>query len=154
MFRSVVLEVRGLLPFVRTMYSGFSRHIGPTTADSSARRRRRRGPQSDVAGSTVCWPHSIKSRHPTAQRENENLESNWRKVTRHGKPGAEVGNPQGLKVLGTLDHEAAAQERSGNEEEFWRTIEWVPDLQCAWQLLVRVQGRNVTTPKWSLHLFG
>ena len=83
---------------------------------------------------------AFQSRHPTAQRENENLESNWRKATRRGRPGPEVWNPQGLKVLGTLDHEAAAQERSGDEEEFWRTIQWVPDLQCAWQLLVQCAG--------------
>ena len=52
--------------------------------------------------------------------------------------GPEVWNPEGLKVLGTplgtwQFHVEAAQERLAEEEEFWRCIPCVPDLQCAWQ---------------------
>ena len=59
--------------------------------------------------------------------------------------GPEVWNPQGLKVLATpvgtwQFHEAASQERLAEEEDFWRCIPWVPDLQCAWQLLVQCAG--------------
>ena len=59
--------------------------------------------------------------------------------------GANVWNPEGLKVLGTAVgtprfHQAASEERLQKEEEFWRTIPWVRDLQCAWQLMLQCAG--------------
>ena len=59
--------------------------------------------------------------------------------------GANVWNPEGLKVLGTpvgtpRFHQAASEERLQKEEEFWRTIPWVCDLQCAWQLMLQCAG--------------
>ena len=61
---------------------------------------------------------AFQSWHPTPHREDENLESNWKKATGHGGSGLEMWNPQRLKVLATLAgtpdfHEAAAQERLG-----------------------------------------
>ena len=52
---------------------------------------------------------------------------------RMGELGANVWNPEGLKVLGTpvgtpRFHQAASEERLQKEEEFWRTIPWVRDL--------------------------
>ena len=59
--------------------------------------------------------------------------------------GANVWNPEDLKVLGTAVgtprfHQAASEERLQKEEEFWRTIPWVRDLQCAWQLMLQCAG--------------
>ena len=56
--------------------------------------------------------------------------------------GPEVWRPQGLKILGTPigTPEFVSQimnERIEDERRFWETILSVPDLQCAWQLLVQ-----------------
>ena len=88
---------------------------------------------------------AVQSRYLVAHREDENLELSWRKPPDMEDMGPEVWNPQGVKVLGTPVgtwhfHEAAAQERLAEEEEFLRCIPWVPALQCAWQLLVQCAG--------------
>ena len=59
----------------------------------------------------------------------------------------EVWNKEGLKVLGTPVgtpefHQVASEERLQKEEEFWRTIPWLRDLQCAWQLMVCICCRT------------
>jgi len=59
--------------------------------------------------------------------------------------GAEVWSPAGVKVLGTpLGTDAyVAQhvaERLADEKRLWDAIPEVPDLQCAWQLLLQCAG--------------
>ena len=59
--------------------------------------------------------------------------------------GPSVWSPAGVKILGSpvgtdefcLD---AARERLEEETKLWRAIPSVPDLQCAWQLLVQCAG--------------
>ena len=55
------------------------------------------------------------------------------------------GSPQGVKILGTpVGHaefvQAAMNARLEEEDKLWRALSWVPDLQCAWQLLVQCAG--------------
>ena len=59
--------------------------------------------------------------------------------------GPEVWSPQGVKILGTpVGHaefvQAAMNARLEEEDKLWRALSWVPDLQCAWQLLVQCAG--------------
>ena len=76
--------------------------------------------------------------------------------------GLEVWSSVGWKVLGspvgTPEYiQEAAQERLAVEADFWRKNLWVPDLQCAWQLLANALGQDVTiffeqclpTKEWS-----
>ena len=41
--------------------------------------------------------------------------------------------------------ERLAQERLDDEERLWNAISWVPDLQCAWQILVQCARDLVAT---------
>ena len=56
--------------------------------------------------------------------------------------GAEVWNPEGIKILGTpvgsrqFVHEKV-MERVEEECRLWEAIPHVPDLQCAWQILLQ-----------------
>ena len=60
--------------------------------------------------------------------------------------GPDVWCPCGIKILGTLVGSPEefvarlAQERLDEEEKLWNAIPWVPDLQCAWQILVQCAG--------------
>ena len=59
--------------------------------------------------------------------------------------GEDVWSPVGVKILGTpvgsLDFvESVTEERLEKEQELWRAIPSVPDLQCAWQLLFQCAG--------------
>ena len=61
--------------------------------------------------------------------------------------GPEVWRPQGLKILGTPigTPEFVSQkmnERIEDERQLWETIPSVPDLQCAWQLLVQSEPKG------------
>ena len=52
--------------------------------------------------------------------------------------GEDLWIPAGVKILGTpvgsLDFvESVTEERLEKEQELWRAIPSVPDLQCAWQ---------------------
>ena len=56
--------------------------------------------------------------------------------------GPSVWSPAGVKIFGSpvgtdLD---AARERLEEETKFWQATPSVPDLQCAWQLLVQCAG--------------
>ena len=59
--------------------------------------------------------------------------------------GPETWQPEGIKVLGTpigstqYTH-ARMQERIADEQRLWNAIPRVPDLQCAWQLLLQSAG--------------
>ena len=59
--------------------------------------------------------------------------------------GEQVWNKDGIKVLGTpvgtnqFVSDAVA-ERVQEENRLWEAIEWVPDLQAAWQILVQCAG--------------
>ena len=59
--------------------------------------------------------------------------------------GAEVWNPEGIKILGTpvgsrqFVHEKV-MERVDEERRLWEAIPHVPDLQCAWQILLQLRG--------------
>ena len=59
--------------------------------------------------------------------------------------GDEVWSPRGVKILGTpvgspeFIH-ALTMERLEEERQLWKAIDWVPDLQCAWQILVQCAG--------------
>ena len=57
----------------------------------------------------------------------------------------QVWSPCGIKILGTPVGSPEfvarlAQERLDDEEKLWNAIPWVPDLQCAWQILVQCAG--------------
>ena len=57
----------------------------------------------------------------------------------------QVWNPEGIKVLGTpvgTDQFVSdiVPERVQEETRLWEAIEWVPDLQVAWQILVQCAG--------------
>ena len=59
--------------------------------------------------------------------------------------GPSVWSPAGVKILGSLVgtdefYLDAARERLEEETKLWRAIPSVPDLQCAWQLLVQCAG--------------
>ena len=59
--------------------------------------------------------------------------------------GADVWSPAGVKVLGTpigTDEFVASQvaERLEDERRLWDALLEVPDLQCAWQILVQCAG--------------
>ena len=53
----------------------------------------------------------------------------------------EVWSPQGVKILrtpvGTKAFENVACGERIEEEKLWNAIHWIPDLQCAWQVLVQ-----------------
>ena len=59
--------------------------------------------------------------------------------------GEEVWNPAGIKILGTpigspeFVHRTV-QQRLEDEGRLWEAIAWVPDLQCAWQILSQCAG--------------
>ena len=59
--------------------------------------------------------------------------------------GEQVWNPAGIKVLGTpvgTDQFVSdvVAERVQEETRLWEAVEWVPDLQVAWQILVQCAG--------------
>ena len=56
--------------------------------------------------------------------------------------GREVWSPSGTKILGTPVGSpdfvrSLTEERLNEERKLWQAISWVPDLQCAWQILVQ-----------------
>ena len=59
--------------------------------------------------------------------------------------GAEVWNPEGIKILGTPVGSwhfvrQKVTERVDEERRLWEAIPHVPDLQCAWQILLQCAG--------------
>ena len=59
--------------------------------------------------------------------------------------GEQVCNREGIKVLGTLVGtdlfvSDAVTERVQEESRLWEAIEWVPDLQADWRILVQCAG--------------
>ena len=56
--------------------------------------------------------------------------------------GPDVWCPCGIKILGTPVGSPEFVARSAQErlDELWNAIRWVPDLQCAWQILVQCAG--------------
>ena len=59
--------------------------------------------------------------------------------------GPEVWNAAGIKILvtlvGTAEFEhAVCAARLAEEDKLWKAIKWIPDLQCAWQVLVQCAG--------------
>ena len=56
--------------------------------------------------------------------------------------GDDVWSPHGVKILGTPVGsnefvEAKIEARFADERLLWEAICWVPDLQCAWQILLQ-----------------
>ena len=72
---------------------------------------------------------------PVLGTERANVSQIWKSsVPRCG--------PQGMKILGTpvvteALEESACAERLEEEDKLWNAIHWIPDLQCAWQVLVQ-----------------
>ena len=59
--------------------------------------------------------------------------------------GPDVWSPQGVKILGTPVGsgdfvERMATERLAEEQKLWEALAWIPDLQCAWQVLLQCAG--------------
>ena len=59
--------------------------------------------------------------------------------------GPEVWSPQGVKVLGTPIGsfefiKEVSDRRLEEEQRLWDAIPWIPDLQCAWQVLLQCAG--------------
>ena len=59
--------------------------------------------------------------------------------------GDEVWNSAGIKILGTPIGtsefvRSITQQRLEDEGRLWKAIAWVPDLQCAWQILLQCAG--------------
>ena len=74
-------------------------------------------------------------------------------VERCGSPSGELGkdlgtdvwNPQGIKILGHASwfskvYPGGVRRRLQQEREMREAIPWVPDLQCAWQVLLQCAG--------------
>ena len=66
-------------------------------------------------------------------------------TTKDGLVGPDVWICSGIKILGTPVGDAEfrrrlSEERIGKLEQFWRAIAWVPDLQCAWHILLPCAG--------------
>ena len=97
--------------------------------------------------STICW---LRNCIPELEiRLHTGKTRTWNRAAEIpeglAELGPEVWSSEGLKVLGspvgTPEYiQEAAQERLAVEADFWRKIPWVPDLQCAWQLLVQCAG--------------
>ena len=69
----------------------------------------------------------------------------WHLLTSTDDLGADVWSAEGVKVLGTpLGSDAFVRqqvhERIVDEQRLWDAIPQVPDLQCAWQLLLQCAG--------------
>ena len=59
--------------------------------------------------------------------------------------GPDVWSPDDIKVLGTSVGNAGFEQttidaRLEDESKLWHAVEWIPDLQCAWQVLVQCAG--------------
>ena len=59
-----------------------------------------------------------------------------------------------MKILGTpvgSDRfvEAVTEERLSEERRLWEVLERVPDLQCAWQILLQCAGPRTVPPSQS-----
>ena len=59
--------------------------------------------------------------------------------------GEEVWSPRGVKILGTPIGSqefvrSLGVERLQEEQRLWEAVSWVPDLQCAWQILLQCAG--------------
>ena len=80
--------------------------------------------------STICWERScLRSGDLTPHWQDPYLEPSGRMSPRYGRA-------QGMKILGTPVGTEAA-ERLEEEDKLWNAIHWIPDLQCAWQVLVQ-----------------
>ena len=73
----------------------------------------------------------------------------WNKAGIHPRDiddlGPEVWCKEGVKILGTpvgsdSYMEVATDERINEEARKWAALAWVPDLQCAWQILLQCAG--------------
>ena len=65
--------------------------------------------------------------------------------------GVEAWQPEGITVLGTpigseLYITERMEERISKERTLWEAIRSVPDLQCAWQILLQSANPRRTTP--------
>ena len=59
--------------------------------------------------------------------------------------GDEIWNPEGIKILGTpvgsdLFVSQTTTVRLEEESRLWEAVSWVPDAQCAWQILHQCAG--------------
>ena len=59
--------------------------------------------------------------------------------------GPEVWSLEGLEILGTPVGsvefvQRLVDQRIQEEQKLWEAISWVPDLQCAWQILLQCAG--------------
>ena len=54
--------------------------------------------------------------------------------------GEEVWSPRGVRILGTPVGSSEFLRALGEERRLWEAIGWVPDLQCAWQILLQCAG--------------
>ena len=56
--------------------------------------------------------------------------------------GDDVWSPHGVMILGTPvgSNEAKIEARLADERLLWEAVSWVPDLQCAWQILLQCAG--------------
>ena len=117
---SKLMDVPGLqklLPFVRKTYAQPSRCIWEAwgeTLDLAARRWGAGGPS-----------------HATVQGT---LVRVFRRCVRQ--------SPRGVKILGTpvgTDEfvQAKIVSRLEDERSLWEAVSWVPDLQCAWQIILQ-----------------
>ena len=54
--------------------------------------------------------------------------------------GEDVWNTAGITIFGTEFAQVACATRLEEEDKLWQAIKWIPDLQCAWQVLVQCAG--------------
>ena len=106
----------------------------------------------------VCLPHRVRSifnllgdRLSTMAgiRLHEGKTRVWNKAgecpEEIAELGPEVWSPEGVKILGTPvgSGEFVARvvaERLAKEQKLWDALPWIPDVQCAWQVLVQCAG--------------
>ena len=114
-------------------------------------------PNRAFARFTICWArgcsqvlgsNSIQGRpeHGTAGAPPPSM----------GELGPDVWICSGIQNLGTVgDAEFVrrlSEERIGKLEQLWGAIAWVPDLQCAWQILLPCAGRSENNAAQSVSL--
>ena len=106
----------------------------------------------------VCLPHRVRTifdllgarlSRVAGIRLHDGKTRVWNKAgecpERVAELGSDVWSPQGVKILGTPVGsgdfvERMATERLAEEQKLWEALAWIPDLQCAWQVLLQCAG--------------
>ena len=101
---------------------------------------------TELVRSTTFWQrHSRLGLGSNSIRKDEDVEQSWSAASQHGRSWSRCVESDGIKILGTPvgnDVHVCAASAAPVEEEskLWERIGWVPDVQCAWQILLHCAG--------------